>query len=134
MQRRTFLGAAALGVWGILDRRAIAETGSSTPAKPAPGKDPVEDAFQLPGGIRLRTDQVKDFQELRSRYEPQLREALKKVESLTKPGEKDTAAREVFKLRKEIREYIEAILTKPDPNPPQPPKNKKKKNKKKRKR
>lgn len=106
----------------------------------APKKDLVADAFQLPPGAHLRADQQNDFKRVRERYEPPLKSAVRKLEAAGDEKERTHAAKEVLKLKADIKEQIDTILAKPDPTRPKPqpkkdaPKknNNKNKNKKKR--
>ena len=107
-------------------------------AEAAAGKDLVADAFHLPPGVTLRADQRDDFNRLKQRYEPPLRSAVNKLEDAKDDKEKLPLAREVLKMKAEIKEGIDRILAKPDPNRPKPqakkPSNKKKPAHKKKKR
>jgi hypothetical protein len=85
------------------------------PEAALPRKDPLVEAFVLPHGVVPRPDQVAELNKLRQRYEPILRSALRKLEQATTEKEKTPAAKEVLRLRAEIRAAIQAILATPDP-------------------
>lgn len=115
--RRSLL--AALLASGFVSLTFAAE-GAKHEKAPANKKDPVADAFVLPAHVALRADQQQDFDRMKSQYEPQLHSAVQKVESSTDTKEKTAAAKEVVKLRGEIKKAIHTILAKPDPNASKP--------------
>ena len=87
--------------------------------KPAAGrKDPAEDALALPRGVvleNLRKDQQEAYNKLKEEYRPKLQKALDQVANAPNAQDKTKAAREVNKLRGEIKPKIAEILTQPDP-------------------
>ena len=83
-------------------------------------KDLVADAFVLPPGAHLRADQQNDLKRIKERYEPPLRAAVKKLEAASEEKDKTPAAKDVLKLKAEVKEQIDSILAKPDPTQPKP--------------
>jgi hypothetical protein len=78
-------------------------------------KDPVADAFALPKGVTLRSDQQEPYNKMKQDMEPKLRDALSQVEAAT-GADKDKAAKSVMATRKEIKNKIAQILRQVDPN------------------
>jgi hypothetical protein len=73
-------------------------------------KDPVETAFELPQGTQLTPAQAKALNKMRHDYEPQLREALEKMNSETDAKAKRLDAKDVLRTRQTIRGEIDQIL------------------------
>ena len=82
-------------------------------------KDPVEDAFKLPDHLKveqLSAKQQQAYNQLKEKMTPKLRETLDKVSQAANQKDKDAAAGEVLKLRKEIKADIQKILAQRDPD------------------
>lgn len=77
--------------------------------------DLMAGVFDPPAGVRLRSDQQEQLRKLKQRYEPPLRSAIRKYESTTEEREKIPLAREITKLKGEVRNEMERILAAPDP-------------------
>ncbi len=77
--------------------------------------DLMAGVFDPPAGVRLRSDQQEQLRKLKQRYEPPLRSAIKKYESATEERERIPLAREITKLKAEIKQEMERILATPDP-------------------
>jgi hypothetical protein len=73
-------------------------------------KDPVETAFELPQGTQLTPAQAKALNKMRGEYEPQLRDALEKMNSETDVKTKRIDAKDALRLRQTIRGQIDQIL------------------------
>jgi hypothetical protein len=73
-------------------------------------KDPVETAFELPQGTRLTARQAKSLDKMRQDYEPQLRDALEKMNSAPDAKTKRTDAKDALRIRQTIRGEIDQIL------------------------
>lgn len=73
-------------------------------------KDPVETAFELPQGTRLTSAQAKALNKMRHNYEPQLRDALDKMNSETDAKAKRSDAKDALRIRQTIRSEIDQIL------------------------
>jgi len=71
--------------------------------------------FDPPAGVHLRPDQQEQLRKLKQRYEPPLRSAIRKYESATEERERIPLAREITKLKAEIKQEMERILAAPDP-------------------
>jgi hypothetical protein len=115
------VAALALAV-GIMAGSAWAQSGpklkekaSSSKKDTGSKKDPVADAFALPKGVTLRSDQQGKYDTMKKEMEPKLRDTLSQVEAAT-GAEKDKAAKGVMIVRKEIKTKIGQILREPDPN------------------
>ena len=93
-------------VASILAGAAAASADDSRPVPPE--KDPVAMAFMLPRGMVLTAEEMKYATRVRSALEPQLRAALKRVETATDQTEKLKAVKEV----KRIKDQIEAAILK----------------------
>jgi hypothetical protein len=81
-------------------------------------KDPIASTFALPKHLtveQLRPDQQQAYNKLKDKMQPKLQEALDKKDKTTDENDKNTAAREVMKLQKEIKADIQAILNQPAP-------------------
>jgi hypothetical protein len=79
-------------------------------ARAKPGRDPVQEAFNLPRGTALRPDQQSKFEQLKQTYEPRLRAAIDRVAKASDDTEKLKAAGEARNLRQEISSGIKEIL------------------------
>jgi hypothetical protein len=78
--------------------------------------DPIEAAFALPHGAsvnELNDKQTKAYKELRKKFEPLLRDALKKMHEATEEKDKDKYARDGQRLVKEIKGEIDDIMAIP---------------------
>jgi len=73
-------------------------------------KDPVETAFELPQGTQLTSAQAKALNKMRRNYEPQLRDALDKMNLETDAKAKRTDAKDALRIRQTIRSEIDQIL------------------------
>ncbi len=76
-------------------------------------KDPIETAFELPQGTQLSPGQAKALNKMRQDYEPQLRDALEKMNSAPDAKSKRIDAKDALRLRQTIRGNIDAILNSP---------------------
>jgi len=77
--------------------------------------DLMAGVFDPPAGVHLRPDQQEELRKLKQRYEPPLRSAIRKYESATEERERIPLAREITKLKAEIKHEMEQILAAPDP-------------------
>lgn len=77
--------------------------------------DLMAGVFDPPAGVRLRSDQQEQLRKLKQRYEPPLRSAIRKYESATEERERIPLAREITKLKGEVKQEMERILAAPDP-------------------
>lgn len=84
-------------------------------AEAADKSDLMAGVFDPPAGVRLRSDQQEQLRKLKQRYEPPLRSAIRKYESATEERERIPLAREITKLKGEVRNEMERILATPDP-------------------
>lgn len=84
-------------------------------AQAADKADLMAGVFDPPAGVRLRSDQQEQLRKLKQRYEPPLRSAIRKYESATEERERIPLAREITKLKAEVKNEMERILAAPDP-------------------
>lgn len=73
-------------------------------------KDPIETAFELPQGTQLTSTQAKALNRMRHEYEPQIRDALEKMNSAPSEKTKRIDAKDVMRIRQSIRARIDDIL------------------------
>ena len=90
-------------------------------------KNPIDDAFALPKGVTLaslRDDQRRAYNKLRDDKTPLLQGALDRKRDAATKADENKLAREVLKIRSEVKDEIKKILLTPNPNAPKkPPKN-----------
>jgi hypothetical protein len=101
-----WLALAALAWCGALPASAEERSGRVKGSV----KDPVETAFELPQGARLTPAQAKALNKMRHDYEPQLRDALDKMNSETNVKTKRSDAKDALRIRQTIRGEIDQIL------------------------
>lgn len=83
------------------------------PAQPKPvpkKKDPVQMAFALPKGMVLTPKEMEWANRVRAQLEPQLRDAIHRVQNSTDQSEKLKAAKEARKIKQQIRAAIYTII------------------------
>jgi hypothetical protein len=102
-----WLGLVVLAWCGALPVSAQERSGRGK----GTGKDPVETAFELPQGTRLTPPQAKALNKMRQNYEPQLRDALDKMNSDTDAKTKRSDAKDALRIRQTIRGEIDQILS-----------------------
>ncbi|NQU21258.1 MAG: hypothetical protein HQ567_08245 [Candidatus Nealsonbacteria bacterium] len=73
-------------------------------------KDPVAMVFSLPKGLVLTPKEMEYANSVRSMLEPQLRAALKRVETGTSKEEKLKAAKEVRQVKEQVQAAVNSIL------------------------
>jgi hypothetical protein len=141
MKKTTLRVLLSLLVWGVMAGTLCAADGlgkgksglgkeKSTTAKDkaaATRKNPIDDAFALPKGVTLaglRDDQRKAYNKLRDDKTPLLQGALDRKRDAATKADENKLAKEVLKIRSEIKDEIKKILLTPNPNAPKnPPKN-----------
>jgi len=87
------------------------DQGGSSDSKPKPLKpDPVLQAFALPRGIVLSSEEMKFAKGVRDKLEPQLRSAFQRIEQAEDEDEKLKAAKDIKQIKTQIRAAIATIL------------------------
>ncbi len=107
--KRTFfswwLALVALACCAGLPASAQERSGRAKSAK-----DPVETAFELPQGTQLTSRQAKALNKMHQEYEPQLRDAIEKMNTETNAKTKRIDAKDALRIRQTIRGKIDEIL------------------------
>jgi hypothetical protein len=94
---------------GVKADKPAAEAESKASAATAK-KDPVAEAFALPRKFKPTPGQQKEIDAVHAKYETKLRDALGKVDKADGASDKDKAARDVLKVREQIRVAIAGIV------------------------
>jgi hypothetical protein len=103
--------AKPAGVKSDKPAAAVESKASAATAK----KDPVAEAFALPRKFQPTPGQQKELDAIHAKYEKKLRDALEKVDKADGAADKDKAAREMLKVREQIRVAIASVVNNPSP-------------------
>ena len=89
------------------------DAGTKKKDKPVGAKDPVAAAFALPKGVTLSPTQQAAYDDLKQKYEEQLRVAFDDVQHAEGAAATSRALKEVRESRTKIRDGIQEILAMP---------------------